>query len=96
MMINEQNFCCLFGSVRLYIKAKVALNMPLLAQRGGRSIDLPNFSLCTIRRWVINATPQPPITWKRAPVPIVEEVRWAARLILIGTEKRKFLVPIGV
>jgi len=96
MMIKEQNFCCLFGSVRLYTKAKVTLNMPLLAQRGGRSIDVPICNLCTIRRWVINATPQPPIAWKRAPVPIVEEVGWVPRLVLIGTEKRKFLVPVGV
>jgi len=96
MMIKEQNFCCLFGSVRLCTKAKVTLNMPLLAQRGGRSIDLPIFNLCSIKRWVINATHQQPITWKRIPVPIVEEVGWVPRLVLIGTKKRKFLVPIGV
>jgi hypothetical protein len=86
MMIKEQNFCCLFGSVRLYTKAKVTLNMPLQAQRGGRSIDLPIFNLCTIRGWAISATPQPPITWERAPVPIVEEAGWVARLVLIGKE----------
>jgi len=42
---------------------------------------------------VVRATPQLPCTWKRDPVAIVQEAKWAPGLVWTGVEN---LVPTGV
>jgi hypothetical protein len=96
MIIKEQNFVAFLVLLDYIQRQRSPYKMTVQAQRGGRCVDLPISNLCTIRGWVINATPQPPIAWKRAPIPNVKEAWWIPRLVLIGMGKIKSLVPIGV
>ena len=63
--------------IYIYIKVKWARYRSRVAQRVGKGIALLFHYRCTRRRWVVSSTPRPHFTPRKAPVPILQEARWA-------------------
>jgi len=65
----------------------------LFRHRGGRGIAILILNLSARWRWVINTMPWPFFHWERAPIPFVQNADWAKGLVLVGLDKRRYLVP---
>ena len=68
-------------------KVKVTLKQAVKAQRGEVELQLYYFFDHGPRwGWVDNATPRPLYPQERDPLPIIQEVEWAPRLVLTSAE----------
>ena len=72
----------------LHVKVKWSRYRPGVAQRVGRGITLLFHDRGTRRGWVVSSTPRPHFTSGKDPVPILQEARWAPRLVWTGGKSR--------
>jgi len=78
-----------------HVKVKWSRYRPGVTQRVGRGIALLFHDRSTRRRWVVSSTPRPHFTPWKDPVPIVQEVGWAAGPVRTGGKSRphRDLIP---
>ena len=71
-------------------------NMQCRHREESRGVALAMLIVVTREALVFNATPRPLYPRKKAPVPMVQDPRWAAGSFWTVVEKGKSLAPTGV